>query len=86
MNIINVYEAKTNFSKLLDRVVAGERIIISKAGKPVARLEPISIVPKSKIVGGGFRLQERIGYPLTSEYINKMSEGKYDLYNDFVRY
>ena len=77
MNVINVYEAKTNFSKLLDRVAAGERIILGKAGKPVARLEPISIVPKSKIVGGGFRLQERIGYPLTPEYLNKISESKY---------
>ena len=79
MNVINVYEAKTNFSKLMDRVATGECIILGKAWKPVARLEPISIVPKSKIVGGGFRIQERIGYPLTPEYLNKMSECKYDL-------
>jgi antitoxin (DNA-binding transcriptional repressor) of toxin-antitoxin stability system len=35
---VNVYEAKTNFSKLLERVQAGERVIISKNGRPVADL------------------------------------------------
>jgi prevent-host-death family protein len=38
---VNVHEAKTHFSKLLARVAAGEEIIISKAGKPVARLSPV---------------------------------------------
>ena len=42
MNVINVHEAKTNLSKLLDRVAKGERIIIGKSGKPVARLDPFS--------------------------------------------
>jgi prevent-host-death family protein len=40
-DMINVYEAKTHFSKLLARVIAGEDIIIAKSGKPVARLVPI---------------------------------------------
>ena len=39
---INVHEAKTHFSKLLARVAAGEEIIISRAGRPVARLVPFS--------------------------------------------
>lgn len=38
---INVHEAKTNFSRLLQRVAAGEEITIAKAGVPVARLVPI---------------------------------------------
>ncbi len=38
---VNVHEAKTNFSKLLQRVAAGEEIIIAKAGVPVARLVPV---------------------------------------------
>ena len=37
---VNIHEAKTNFSRLLERVAAGEEIIIGKAGKPVARLVP----------------------------------------------
>jgi prevent-host-death family protein len=79
MKVINVHEAKTNFSKLLDRAAAGERIIIGKAGKPVARLEPMSVVPKSKkVVGGGFRIQEKVGHPLTPEFLNKIAESKYE--------
>jgi prevent-host-death family protein len=42
MQIVNVHEAKTHFSKLLSRVNAGEEIIIAKAGKPCARLVPLS--------------------------------------------
>jgi prevent-host-death family protein len=38
---INVHEAKTNFSRLLQRVAAGEEITIARAGVPVARLVPI---------------------------------------------
>ena len=33
---VNIHEAKTHLSKLLERVMNGEEIIISKAGKPVA--------------------------------------------------
>lgn len=37
---VNVHEAKTHLSRLLDRVSEGEEIVIAKAGKPVARLVP----------------------------------------------
>jgi prevent-host-death family protein len=36
--IVNVHEAKTHLSRLLDRAHAGEEIIVAKAGKPYARL------------------------------------------------
>lgn len=42
MRTINVHEAKTHLSRLLDDVRAGEEIIIAKAGKPYARLVPIA--------------------------------------------
>ena len=38
--IINIHEAKTHFSRLLERVAGGEEIVIGRAGKPVARLVP----------------------------------------------
>jgi prevent-host-death family protein len=41
MVVVNVHEAKTNLSKLLERVRAGEEIIIAKSGKPYARLCPL---------------------------------------------
>ena len=40
MSQVNVHEAKTHLSKLLARVAAGEEIVISKSGIPVARLVP----------------------------------------------
>lgn len=42
MKTVNVHEAKTHLSKLLQRVAKGEEIVIAKAGKPVARLIPES--------------------------------------------
>lgn len=37
---VNIHEAKTHLSRLLERVMRGETIVIAKAGKPVARLVP----------------------------------------------
>ena len=37
---VNVYDAKTQLSRLLDRVAAGEDVVIARAGRPVARLVP----------------------------------------------
>lgn len=38
---INLYEAKTNLSKLVERAAAGEEFIIAKSGRPLARLAPL---------------------------------------------
>ena len=38
---VNIHEAKTHFSKLVDRVIQGEEITIAKGGRPVARLVPV---------------------------------------------
>lgn len=37
---VNVHDAKTHLSRLLERAAAGEEIVIARAGKPVARLVP----------------------------------------------
>ena len=42
MDTINLYEAKTNLSQLVERAAAGEEIIIAKAGRPLARLVPLA--------------------------------------------
>ena len=41
MKPVNVHDAKTHFSKLLQQVAAGESIVIAKSGTPVARLSPL---------------------------------------------
>jgi prevent-host-death family protein len=43
---VNLYEAKTQLSSLVERVAKGEEIVIAKAGKPMARL--IALEPESK--------------------------------------
>jgi prevent-host-death family protein len=49
---VNIHEAKTHLSRLLERVANGERVIISKAGRPVAELVPLQPTP---VTFGGMR-------------------------------
>jgi prevent-host-death family protein len=49
--MVNTHEAKTHLSKLLERVRKGERIIIARAGKPVAVLSPIEEIPQPRVPG-----------------------------------
>lgn len=42
---VNVQEAKTRLSELLVKVTRGDRVVIARAGVPVARLEPVDPVP-----------------------------------------
>jgi prevent-host-death family protein len=48
---VNVHEAKTQLSKLLARVAAGEEIVIAKGGKPVARLVPMEAKRERRALG-----------------------------------
>ena len=48
---VNIHEAKTHLSRLLARVLAGETIVIAKAGKPVARLVPMGGNPPQRELG-----------------------------------
>ncbi len=48
---VNIHEAKTHLSRLLTRVGNGEEVIISKAGKPIAKLVPIADKTKKRIPG-----------------------------------
>lgn len=50
MTAVNIHEAKTHLSRLLERVSKGERIVISKAGKPIADLVPHRAAPVT--IGG----------------------------------
>ena len=55
--LVNIYDAKTNLSALLDKAVAGEEVVIARAGKPLARLLPLTAAAsKSGIRLGGLKL------------------------------
>lgn len=54
MSTVNIHEAKTQFSRIVEQAEAGEEIVISRAGKPVARLVSLaSVAPKSRKLGLG---------------------------------
>ncbi len=68
---VNIHEAKTHLSRLLKRVAAGEEIVISRAGKPVARLMPLENT-KARVLGrdrGSFAVPEDFDEPLPEEVL-----------------
>ena len=54
MKLVNIHEAKTHFSKLVDRAASGETITIAKAGRPVALLVSLDSVQPAHRVRTGF--------------------------------
>jgi prevent-host-death family protein len=52
MKRVNTHEAKTQFSRLLRRVAAGEEITIANRGVPVARLVPVPPAGAQRVLGG----------------------------------
>jgi prevent-host-death family protein len=67
---VNIHEAKTHLSRLLERVAMGEEVIIAKAGTPVAKLVPVKIRPKKRILGlakGEFTVPDDFNDPLPKE-------------------
>lgn len=68
--VVNVHEAKTHFSSLLERVAMGEEVVIAKAGKPVAKLVPLSSAPEARKLGtakGEFTVPDDFNAPLPKE-------------------
>jgi prevent-host-death family protein len=76
--IYNLYEAKTSLSRLVDRAASGEEIILSKAGKPMAKLVPYHRSPEPRQPGGWegrVRISEDFDAPLPQE-IQDAFEGR----------
>jgi prevent-host-death family protein len=67
MSTYNIHEAKTHLSELLRRVLAGEEIIIAKAGQPIAILKPFQEPPEPRRPGndaGLVKIHEDFDEPL----------------------
>ena len=62
--IVNMHEAKSNLSRLVDEAQAGEEIILAKAGKPVVRLVPVSRKRKLGQWKGKVRMSDDFDSPL----------------------
>jgi prevent-host-death family protein len=71
MQTINIHDAKTQFSKLIESVLQGEEIVIAKAGKPAARLVPLSakslFVRKPGSMKGIITIADDFDAPLSDE-------------------
>jgi len=78
MDSINMHDAKSQLSRLVDRAAAGEEILIAKAGKPVARLMPLAEAKPKRVLGLGkglFTLPDGFDDPLADDILD-MFEGK----------
>jgi prevent-host-death family protein len=67
---VNIHEAKTHLSRLLERVAMGEEVIIAKAGTPVAKLVPLDGQPRARSLGsakGEFMVPDDFNDPLPKE-------------------
>ncbi len=74
---VNIHEAKTQFSKLLKRVQLGEEIVISKAGKPIARLVPFpapALVRKPGTAKGMITMSADFDAPLPEDLQNAFED------------
>ena len=52
MTQVNIHDAKTHLSRLLEQVEAGEEVVISRAGRPIARLVAYRVLAKPRQPGG----------------------------------
>ena len=71
MRIVNIHEAKTHFSKLVEAVIQGNEIVIAMAGKPVAKLGPISKKPPRQfgVLKGKIKIAKDFDAPLSADVL-----------------
>jgi prevent-host-death family protein len=71
-SIVNVHEAKTHLSRLLERVASGEEVTIAKAGKPVAKLVPAHAVERRRlgVDEGRVMVPDDFNQPLPDEVLS----------------
>jgi prevent-host-death family protein len=79
MKTVNIHEAKTHLSRLLEGVANGESFVIAKSGKPVAKVVPIAAKPARRIgfMKGMGQVPDDFN-TMFAEEIADMFEGKYD--------
>ena len=76
MKTVNVHEAKTHLSRLLEEVEAGQEVVIARAGRPVARLMPLASQRPPRrlgILAGRYAVPEDWDAPLPPEAISAFS-------------
>ncbi len=77
MRVVELQEAKNHLSRLIDEVNAGQEIVIARAGKPVARLVPLSGKAKKRklgILAGRLSVSDVFDSPLPAEILADFEE------------
>jgi prevent-host-death family protein len=79
--VVNVHQAKTHLSRLIDDAHAGETILLAKAGKPWARLMPLATPPPQRIPGrlrsqGPLSNPDALLEPMAAHELASWDEGK----------
>ncbi|HEY6326394.1 MAG TPA: type II toxin-antitoxin system Phd/YefM family antitoxin [Candidatus Cybelea sp.] len=73
MGTVNIHEAKTHLSRLVDEAAAGREIVIAKAGKPMAKLTPLAPqCPRRKLgtLKGRLKVHGDFDVPLPADLID----------------
>lgn len=82
--LVNIHDAKTHFSKLIERIQRGEEVVIARAGVPVARLTPYvpakaRVKPpgsmKGEMKGEGFWIADDFDAPLPDDLLAAFEGG-----------
>jgi prevent-host-death family protein len=79
MQKVNIHEAKTRLSQLVERVESGEEIVIARAGRPVARLAPLAPRARRRKLGlldGRFRIPDDFNAPLPEKLLQAFYGGR----------
>lgn len=75
MEEVNIHQAKTHLSRLLRKVAAGEEVVISRAGKPVARLVPVAEPPRPRELGrdrGKIWIADDFDAPMPDDFLDEL--------------
>lgn len=77
MTMINIHEAKTHFSKLVDKAMRGEEVIIGKSGTPVVKLIAIQDKKPKRVPGalkGKIKIADDFDAPLPTDILKEFEE------------
>ncbi|HEY3823075.1 MAG TPA: type II toxin-antitoxin system Phd/YefM family antitoxin [Bryobacteraceae bacterium] len=74
---VNIHEAKTHLSRLLEQALAGDDVVIMKAGKPLVRLTPVAAAPVRRKIGtakGDFIVPDDFDTPLPNRVLDEFEK------------